>query len=117
MLPAADYPRSNYVAKLNDGAAWLGWNDDDAGCARLERLRQRLHLRAALATIPGGCRFALREEDRIDLAPLDRATEARALQALAPYRLRFAPAGCRRLDSWIGRSSVPYLWCEVEPAR
>ncbi|WP_424681617.1 glycosyltransferase 87 family protein [Frateuria sp. YIM B11624] len=118
MLPAADYPRGNYVAKLNDGAGWLGWNDDAAGCARLDRLRVRFRLRAALTATPGGgCRFTLREEDRVDLAPLDRATQAQALQALAPYRLRFAPAGCRRLGSWIGRSSVPYLWCKVAPVR
>jgi hypothetical protein len=118
MLPAAEVPRGNYVTKLNDGAGWLGWNHDAAGCARLDRLRVRLHLHAALAATPdGGCRFTLRAEDRIDLAPLDRATQTQALRALAPYRLRFAPAGCRRLGSWIGRSSVPYLWCEVTPVR
>jgi hypothetical protein len=116
MLPAADYPRGNFVARLEHGAGLLGWNDDAAGCARLDHLRARLHLRAALAPTPdGGCRFTLRAQDRIDLAPLDHATEARALEALAPYGLHFSPAGCRRLDSWIGRSSLPYLWCEVQP--
>jgi glycosyltransferase involved in cell wall biosynthesis len=106
----ADFRRA-----LPQAAVWVF--DNASTDATVERARAA---GACVAQVPlkgKGCRFALREEDRIDLAPLDRATEARALQALAPYRLRFAPAGCRRLDSWIGFSSVPYLWCEVEPAR
>lgn len=118
MLAAADYPRGNYLDKLNHGAGLLGWNDDAAGCARLDRLRARFHLRAQVTSPPaGGCRFDLRDQDRIDLASIDRATEAQALDMLAPYGLHLEPASCRRLGSWIGRSSAPYLWCVVTPTR
>lgn len=119
MLPAADPPRRNFVAKLNRVAGRLGWNRDAAGCARLDRLQRRFHLRARLvpAETGAGCRFVLREQDRLDLAALDRATGQRAQALLAPYRLRIDPAACRRYDSWIGLTSIPYLWCPTAPLR
>lgn len=119
MLPAADYPRRSYLARLNSWAGRLGWNDDRSGCARLDWLRRRFHLRARLARAEGrpGCRFVLRDQDRIDLAALDHVTEQHALAQLAPYELRFDPAECRRYGSWIGRSFVPYLWCPAQRIR
>jgi hypothetical protein len=119
MLPAADHRRRHSAAKFNRIAGWLGWKDDAAGCARLRRLQRRFHLRARLVpAAPGpGCRFEPLPEAQADLAAMDRATEQQAATLLAPYGLRLDPADCRRYDSWIGRSHVPYLWCATAPAR
>jgi hypothetical protein len=118
MLPAADYRRRQHVVKLNRIAQWLGWNGDSDGCARLEWMTHRFHLGAQLspAAAGPGCRFVLRAQDRPDLATLDRTTAQQAIKQLAPYDLSINPAQCRRYDSWIGASSVPYLWCAATPA-
>lgn len=117
MLPAADYRRRHYVTKLNRFAGWLGWRDDTAGCARLQRLQDRFHLRARLTPdrTESGCRFVLRPRDRTDLVAADRATEQQATKLLAPYGLRLVPDGCQRYGSWIGDSFAPYLWCATAP--
>jgi Protein of unknown function (DUF2029). len=119
MLPAATYPRTDYIAKLNRVARLLGLSRGSGSCVRLDWLHRHLHLRAQVEVDArgNGCRFELREQDRIDLPAVDQATEQNALETLTPYHLHFNVADCHRYQSWIGHASRPYLWCSAMPIR
>lgn len=119
MLPAATYPRTDYISKLNRAAHLLGLDRRTDGCKRPNWLRRHFHLKAQVEEGANGkgCSFVLRDEDRSDLAADDQATERNATKILAHNDLHFNVADCRRYQSWIGQASFPYLWCSAIPVR
>lgn len=119
MLPAARNEKEPGLRKKIDIARALGWTDSVAGCARLEKLSQRVRLQAQYQALPVPdaqgqlCTLALLPKHQVDLAAQDRATRAFALQRLALYRLQMEEASCRTYEAWVGADRYPYQLCRV----
>lgn len=113
MLPAANYPHRSLVVNLDGWMQRLHLGSRVTGCAWLRALSDHFRLRAKLVTSQdrSHCRFELRDQDRIAVSEMDRLRQTRAEAVLAPYGVVLAKDECRRYDSWIGRSRLPYLWC------
>ncbi len=116
------YARTNHeevnVKKENALIEWLGIDESEAGCARLDAVLQRLRVHVGVRRLDGKagrarCELEVLPKYRVDLAQKDRLTLALAEQKLRFYGFRIVAGTCRKYAAFIGKEPYPYQLCEV----
>lgn len=117
LFPAATNPKEPGLRKKLDVARWLGQTGSEAGCARLDRILRKVRFQVQVKELaPGGgerCTLELQPQYRIDLAAIDRETEAKMAAKMAEWGLEMDSASCHTYPASVGGNPYPYRLCRV----
>lgn len=94
----------------------LGLTADAAGCARLDRLLQRVRFQVQMKPVQEAgrqCTIELQARYVVDLAARDAAIVQAGQATLAHYGLQLDAAGCRTHDAAVGAERYPFHFCPV----
>lgn len=116
MLALAKNEKESSLRRKQELVDMLGLTADAAGCARLDRLLQRVRFQVQMKPLaqPGRqCTVELQARYVVDLAERDRAVMQAARENLGHYGLAIDEAGCKTYPAAVGDEPYPFRLCPV----
>lgn len=119
MLAAARNEKESSLRRKLALVDALGLTGDAAGCARLDRLLQRVRFQVQMKPVAEAgrqCTIELQARYVVDLAAQDAAIVQAGQATLARYGLQLDAAGCRVQAAAVGAERYPFHFCPVKAA-